>query len=121
MVLAAVAALIPTPGDPDVVAQMIAGVLVAAFMLALAYGLFRGNSFARWLVIILAMVNVATGATRSGASDSYRTFLICVPLLIVGLLLVPSSSRRWFLDPPETAVQPPMPTADTHPDALDTR
>jgi hypothetical protein len=121
MVLAALAALIPTPGNPDVLVQMIAGVLVAAFMLALAYGLFRGNSFARWLVIILAVVNAVAGATRSGVTASQRTFLICVPLLIVGLLLLPSSSRSWFLDPPETSVQPSMPTADAQTDALDTR
>lgn len=92
--------------------QVIAGVLVAGFMLALAYGLFRGNSLARWLVIILSVVNAVTGATRSGVTDLQRAFVVCVPLTIVGLLLVPASSRRWFLGLCETSTPTPTPPSE---------
>ncbi|MGC5020387.1 hypothetical protein [Micromonospora sp. DT47] len=111
MVIRAVAAAIPTPGNPDVLAQVLASVLVGGLMLVLAYGLIRGNSLARWLVVVLAAVNVYNGATHAGLSVFDRTLLIGAPLAVVGLLLLPRSSRRWFLDPPETATSQPTSTA----------
>lgn len=112
MVIRAVVAAIPIPGTRgDVLAQVLASVLVGGLMLVLAYGLLRGNSLARWLVVILAVVNLYTGATHPGLSVAGRTFSVGLPLALVGLLLLPGCSRRWFLDPPEAATSQSTPTA----------
>ncbi|RAO35778.1 hypothetical protein PSN13_02201 [Micromonospora saelicesensis] len=67
---------------------------------ALAYGLWRGSGRARFWTTVFSTVSVGYGVvtiTDAGASGLLQ---IVAAAVIVGLLLVPASSRGWFHDLP---------------------
>ncbi|KAB1922273.1 hypothetical protein AB0J94_26000 [Micromonospora noduli] len=83
--------------DGSSVATGLIGVLL---LLALAYGLWRGSGRARFWTTVFSTVSVGYGVvtiTEAGASGLLQ---IVAAAVIVGLLLVPASSRRWFHDLP---------------------
>ncbi|WP_141721777.1 hypothetical protein [Micromonospora citrea] len=91
VVAAALAVAMMSSGGPSIATGLI-GVLL---LLALAYGLWRGSGRARFWTTVLATVGVVHGVVTIRA-DTFGLLQIVGASVLVGLLLVPASSRRWF-------------------------
>ncbi|WP_200211533.1 hypothetical protein [Micromonospora coerulea] len=84
-----------TSGPPRATG-LIAGLLV----LALAYGLWRGSGRARFWTTVFSTVGVGNGVVMFARADALGLLQIVGASVIIGLLLVPASSRQWFHDLP---------------------
>ncbi|WP_405099957.1 hypothetical protein [Micromonospora sp. NBC_01412] len=76
------------------------GLIVGLLVLALAYGVWRGSGRARFWTTIFSTAGVAYAVVPFAGVDALGLLQIVVASFIVGLLLVPTSSRRWFHDLP---------------------
>jgi hypothetical protein len=85
--------------SPPSNAARAARVLVAVLLLALCWGLWRGAPVARWLAIIWAAIGEAATVMGSSRPGYPGPLDVGLPLLIIALLLLPKSARRWFADP----------------------
>ncbi|MFC4019595.1 hypothetical protein ACFOW4_16855 [Micromonospora sp. GCM10011542] len=80
--------------------SMATGLIGVLLLLALAYGLWRGSGRARFWTTVLSTVSVGYGVVTIAKADASGLLQIVGASVIVGLLLVPASSRRWFHDLP---------------------
>ncbi|MFC4144734.1 hypothetical protein ACFO0M_00525 [Micromonospora mangrovi] len=96
LVAAALSASMMFGSGPSIATELI-GVLL---LLALAYGLWRGSGRARFWTTVLATASVVYGVVAITKADASGLLQILGAAVIVGLLLVPASSRRWFHDLP---------------------
>ncbi|MER7589466.1 hypothetical protein ABTW72_18220 [Micromonospora sp. NPDC127501] len=76
------------------------GLLGVLLLLALAHGLWRGSGRARFWTTVFSTISVGYGVVTITKADPLRLLQIVGASVIVGLLLVPASSRRWFHDLP---------------------
>lgn len=81
-------------GGPLTVSGLIAPVLVVA----LAYGLWRGSGRARFWTTVLSTGSAGYGVITFRGVDALRLLPVVAAPIIVGLLLLPAASRRWFKD-----------------------
>ncbi|WP_320066550.1 hypothetical protein [Micromonospora sp. RTGN7] len=79
---------------------MVTGLIQVLLLLALAYGLWRGSGRARFWTTVFSTVSAVYGVVMIAKADALGLLEIVVASVIVGLLLVPASSRRWFHDLP---------------------
>ncbi|MGW9194609.1 hypothetical protein [Micromonospora chersina] len=96
LVAAALPATMIFTGGPSVATGLI-GVLL---LLALAYGLWRGSGRAWFWTTVFSTSSVVYGVYAITQADASGLLQIVGASVIVGLLLVPASSRRWFHDLP---------------------
>ncbi|GHJ52232.1 hypothetical protein Nm8I071_15390 [Nonomuraea sp. TT08I-71] len=96
LVAAALSASMMFGSGPSIATGSI-GVLL---LLALAYGLWRGSGRARFWTTVLSTASVVYGVVAITKADALGLLQIAGAAVIVGLLLVPASSRRWFHDLP---------------------
>jgi hypothetical protein len=80
--------------------SMVTGLIGVLLLLALAYGLWRGSGRARFWTTILSTASVVYGLVAITRADALGLLQIVGASVIVGLLLLPASSRRWFQDLP---------------------
>ncbi|MER5702228.1 hypothetical protein ABT023_09770 [Micromonospora sp. NPDC002296] len=80
--------------------SMVIGLMQVLLLLALAYGLWRGSGRARFWATLFSTVSVVYGVVMIAGADALGLLEIVGASAIVGLLLVPVSSRRWFHDLP---------------------
>jgi hypothetical protein len=80
--------------------SMVTGLIGALLLLALAYGLWRGSGRARFWTTVLSTASVVYGLVAITRADALGLLQIVGASVIVGLLLLPASSRRWFQDLP---------------------
>jgi hypothetical protein len=90
-------------------AHVIAGLIAAALAAVLIYGMWRGNSFARGLIVLLMAGNLISGFLSHARISGWRAVGMAAALVIAALLLVPRSSRRWFTDPSWGSAPNPCP------------
>ncbi|MBQ1049595.1 hypothetical protein KBX50_14115 [Micromonospora sp. C51] len=76
------------------------GLIGVLLLLALAYGLWRGSGRARFWTTVFSTAGVVYGVIAIAKADVLGLLQIVGASAIVGLLLVPASSRRWFHDLP---------------------
>ncbi|MBM0227676.1 hypothetical protein [Micromonospora sp. ATA51] len=81
---------------PSRASGLIAGLLV----LALAFGLWRGSGRARFWTTVFSTASVVYGVVAFAGADASGLLQSVGASVVVGLLLVPASSRRWFHDLP---------------------
>ncbi|TNH30231.1 hypothetical protein FHG89_08825 [Micromonospora orduensis] len=79
---------------------MATGLIGVLLLLALAFGLWRGSGRARFWTTVFSTLSVAYGIYAITQADASGLLQIVGASVIVGLLLVPASSRRWFHDLP---------------------
>lgn len=91
--------------------SVMASLIAAAVAAALLYGLWRGNPLAQGVVALAMAGNLALGLVHHSEIGWLRTANMMTALLIVALLLVPRSSRRWFAGPPVESA--PIPAQDS--------
>jgi len=77
-------------------AYVVANLIVAAVAVSLIYGLWRGNSLARGVTVLLMAGNLIYGFLSHDRISGWRAVDMAAALVIAALLLVPRSSRRWF-------------------------
>jgi hypothetical protein len=77
-------------------ASIVAGLIVCGLVLALAYGLWRGSGRARFWTTVFSTGTVVYGVVALAEMDPVWLAQMVGASVIVGLLLVPASSRRWF-------------------------
>ncbi|MEU5942444.1 hypothetical protein ABZ807_25445 [Micromonospora sp. NPDC047548] len=82
------------------------GFIVALLVLALGYGLWRGSGRARFWTTVFSTASVVYGVVPFTGVDASGLLQIVGASVIVGLLLVPASSRRWFHDLPVEEQRP---------------
>ncbi|MEV6811886.1 hypothetical protein [Micromonospora sp. NPDC051296] len=75
---------------------------VAVLALAAAYGLWRRVERARTLAVGLSGFGIAYGVVGFAEIDALWLSRMAGSAVVVGLLLVPASSRRWFRVAPPT-------------------
>lgn len=80
--------------------SMVTGLIQVLLLLVLAYGLWRGSGRARFWTTLFLTTSVVYGVVMIGRADALGLLEIFGASVIVGLLLVPASSRRWFHDLP---------------------
>ncbi|MBY8871827.1 hypothetical protein K7640_08235 [Micromonospora sp. PLK6-60] len=73
-----------------------AGLVGVLLLLALAYGLWRGSGRARFWATVLATATAGYGVITVSKADASGLLQILGACVVVGLLLVPAASRRWF-------------------------
>ncbi|MEV4540589.1 hypothetical protein [Micromonospora echinaurantiaca] len=76
------------------------GLVAGLFVLALAYGLWRGSGRARFRATVFATASAVYAVVPFTGLGVTTLLQIVVAALVVVLLLVPVSSRRWFHDLP---------------------
>ncbi|MGW4499218.1 hypothetical protein ACWENR_11480 [Micromonospora sp. NPDC004336] len=76
------------------------GLIGAVLLLALAYGLWRGSGRARFWATVLSTFSAVYGVYAIAQADASGLLQIVGASVVVGLLLAPASSRRWFHDLP---------------------
>ncbi|MET8837761.1 hypothetical protein ABZV78_28125 [Micromonospora sp. NPDC004540] len=80
--------------------SMVTGLIGVLLLLALAYGLWRGSGRARFWTTVFSTASVVYGVVAITKAEGSGLLQIVGASVIVGLLLVPASSRRWFHDLP---------------------
>ncbi|MFC0002831.1 hypothetical protein [Micromonospora siamensis] len=80
--------------------RMATGLVGVVLLLAMAHGLWRGSGRARFLTTVFSTAGVGYGVVAITKADPSGWLQIVAASAIVGLLLVPASSRRWFHDVP---------------------
>ncbi|MEU6021437.1 hypothetical protein [Micromonospora sp. NPDC047134] len=83
------------PGVTDTRATVFA-VGVVLLSLAFAYGLWRQVGRARMLTAGFAAFNIAYGLTALPDIDALTVLRMVALAAVIGLLLLPASSRQWF-------------------------
>jgi hypothetical protein len=78
----------------------------------LIYGLWRGNPAARGLIVLAMAGNLIAGFLQHAGIGWLRAANMVAALVIVVLLLVPRSSRRWFAGHVVHAAANPAPGGD---------
>ncbi|MET8233049.1 hypothetical protein ABZS77_20505 [Micromonospora sp. NPDC005298] len=96
LVAAALAATMMFSSGPS----MAAGLIGVLLLLALAYGLWRGSGRARFWTTVFSTAGIVYGVVAITRADAFGLLQIVGASVLVGLLLVPASSRRWFDDLP---------------------
>ncbi|MEV2237953.1 hypothetical protein [Micromonospora sp. NPDC049891] len=91
-VVGSVGALVTTPGATGI------GLMVPVLVLVLAVGLCRGSGRARFWVTVLLTWSIVYGLVTLTSTDALSLVYIAGYATVVGLLLLPPSSRRWFHD-----------------------
>ncbi|MEG3635817.1 hypothetical protein [Micromonospora palythoicola] len=81
-------------------ASMVYGLIGVLLLLALAHGLWRGSGRARFWTTVFATAVVVYGVVAITTAGALGLLQIVGASVVVGLLLVPVSSRRWFHDLP---------------------
>jgi hypothetical protein len=76
------------------------GLLAALLLVALAYGLWRGSGRARFWTTVFSTAAVLYGAVTFVGGDVSGLLQSAGAAVVVGLLVAPASSRRWFDDRP---------------------
>lgn len=99
-VILLVAAAFPASMMFTSVPSMATGLIGVLLLLALAYGLWRGSGRARFWTTVFSTASVVYGVIAITKADALGLLQIVGASVIVGLLLVPASSRRWFHDLP---------------------
>ncbi|MFD6755489.1 MULTISPECIES: hypothetical protein [Micromonospora] len=92
LVAAVLAVTMLFSGGPSVATGLIGVVLLPA----LAYGLWRGSGRARFWTTVFATASVVFGVVAITRTDVLGLLQMLGASALVGLLLVPASSRRWF-------------------------
>ncbi|WP_130330964.1 hypothetical protein [Micromonospora kangleipakensis] len=80
--------------------SMASGLIGVLLLLALAYGLWRGSGRARFWTTVFSTASVVYGVVAITKAEGSGLLQIVGASVVVGLLLVPASSRRWFHDLP---------------------
>lgn len=75
---------------------MATGLLAALLYLALAYGLWRGSGRARFWTMVFSTAAVVYGVVTVAGGDMSGLLQIAGAAVVIGLVLAPASSRRWF-------------------------
>ncbi|MEU6025263.1 hypothetical protein [Micromonospora sp. NPDC047134] len=81
-------------------ASIAIGLIGVLILLALANGLWRGSGRARFWTTVISTASVVYGVVAITTADALGLLQIVGGSAIVGLLLVPAPSRRWFHDLP---------------------
>ncbi|MEV0153004.1 hypothetical protein AB0H57_04585 [Micromonospora sp. NPDC050686] len=76
--------------------SMATGLIGVLLLLALAYGLWRGSGRARFWTTVFSTASVGYGVIAITRADASGLLQVVGASVVVGLLLVPASSRRWF-------------------------
>ncbi len=93
-------------------AASVTGNLIAtAVAVALVYGVWRGNPLAQVVVVLAMAGNLIFGLLQHAEIGWVRAAMLAA-LVIVVLLLVPRSSRRWFAGPPVDSAPKPAQDSD---------
>jgi peptidoglycan/LPS O-acetylase OafA/YrhL len=95
--LAAMALLVDTLASNG--SAMVLGFMVGLLVLGLAHGVWRGSGRARFWATVLATAGIVYALVPFGGLDTARVTQLVVASVVVVLLMVPVSSRRWFGDP----------------------
>jgi hypothetical protein len=74
------------------------GLIALLLVLALAYGLWRGSGRARFWTTVFLTASVVYGVVTFTGVDATWLLQVVGDSVVVGLLLVPASSRWWFHD-----------------------
>lgn len=74
----------------------VGGLLTGVLEVALGYGLWRGSGRARFWTTVLSTGSFLYGLVTFHAVSAPQLLQTVGGLIIVGLLLLPASSRRWF-------------------------
>jgi hypothetical protein len=90
-------------------AYVIGTLIVAAIAVALIYGLWRGNSLARGVIVLLMAGNLMSAFLSQARISGWRAVEMAAALVIAALLLAPRSSRRWFAAPSSDSAPNPGP------------
>jgi len=80
--------------------SMATGLLAALLFLALAYGLWRGSGRARFWTSVFSTAAILYGVVIFAGGDVSGLLQTAGAAVVVGLLLAPASSRRWFAGRP---------------------
>lgn len=99
-VILLVAAVLPASMMLTGGSSIAVGLLGVLLLLALAYGLWRGSGRARFWTTVFSAAGVVYGVVAITKADASGLPQILGAAAIIGLLLVPASSRRWFHDLP---------------------
>jgi len=96
VVVLLVAAAIPVRDMLTSGLSMATGLLAVLLFVVLAYGLWRGSGRARFWTTVFATAAVVYGVVTFAGGDVSGLPQIAAAAVVVGLLLAPASSRRWF-------------------------
>ncbi|MEV6816460.1 hypothetical protein [Micromonospora sp. NPDC051296] len=94
-------------------AASVTGSLIAiAVAVALVYGVWRGNPLAQGVIVLAMAGNLIFGLLQHAEIGWVRAANMVAALVIVVLLLVPRSSRRWVAGPPVDSAPKPAHDSD---------